>query len=115
MKRLQIGKTTLRVTQCRQKWRHSIGYILLPIPVVCCNIVSILQRFRDIVPFTVYVTTCGLRKSFVFDTASTYTFRFVYEHFLTSRKGFKQLKSDREGHSRSLVLVSFYKPHMTSY
>jgi len=68
----------LQATQCRRKWRGSIGnnnFLL----VVSSNSVSILHRFKDIATFIAYMTGCDIEK-FRFDTttADTYAFRFVY-------------------------------------
>ena len=50
--------------------------------VVCCNNTSILHRFRDIATFTVYMTACNIKKSFIW---ATYTFQSVYEYILANR------------------------------
>ena len=48
--------------------RHSIGHRLYDfLLVVCSNIISVLHRFRHTTTFPVYVTVCGLEKSFSFD------------------------------------------------
>jgi len=50
--------------------------------VVCCNNTSILHRFQDITTFTVYMTACNIKKSFIW---ATYTFQSVYEYILANR------------------------------
>jgi len=58
---------SLKVTQGHRNCLYSMGNIYHFLLAVCSNNDIVLHRFREIATFTVYVTGCDLKKSFIFE------------------------------------------------
>ena len=87
----------------------------------------ICHRFHDISTFTVCMTVCDLEKSFMFKKTveiTSHTFWFMRKHilnhayYISRGMGFRNVsnsKMDLQGHFRSLIMITFERPHTISY
>jgi len=123
-----------KVTQGHWKWRdsYSIDHISLPkfLQVLCIVTMLLSCTIFKILPLTLYVTACEAVTSRSHSvliqqlkSQVVYTFWFACKHIIANVLYFQGIRfrkvssswNHHQGHSRSLVMVPFDKPHMISH